>query len=150
MSATGIQAAGLMSHVLAPQSQPGHRRCRPLQVFFLLCIVCATTGCAGLTAREKGALIGGAGGAAGGALLGAATGSAVIGAAIGGPVGLVGGYLLGDHFFSDSSSRQRSTSQGRPYTSRANAQSRSRARASVTPVQSTPPPRGEEETGRVF
>jgi hypothetical protein len=68
-------------------------------VVLLVLTALLTTGCAGLTAREKGALVGGAGGAAGGALFGAAAGNAAIGAAIGGPVGLLGGYLLGDRFF---------------------------------------------------
>jgi len=67
----------------------------------ILVVVLVFTGCAGLTAREKGALAGGAGGATGGALFGAAAGNAAIGAAIGGPVGLVGGYLLGHKFFKD-------------------------------------------------
>ncbi|MBI4536909.1 MAG: hypothetical protein HY712_03000 [candidate division NC10 bacterium] len=64
-----------------------------------------TAGCAGLTAREKGALVGGAGGAAGGALLGAAAGNAAVGAAIAGPVGLLGGYIFGDRFFRDDPGR---------------------------------------------
>jgi osmotically inducible lipoprotein OsmB len=68
-------------------------------VLLLALIALVGTGCAGLTAQEKGSLAGGAGGAAGGALIGAAAGSAAIGAAIGGPVGLIGGYLLGDYFF---------------------------------------------------
>jgi hypothetical protein len=73
----------------------------------LLLVVLATTGCAGLTAREKAALVGGSGGAAAGALFGAAAGNAAIGAAIGGPVGLLGGYLLGDKFFKDDPGRRR-------------------------------------------
>lgn len=73
----------------------------------ILLLALATTSCAGLTAREKGALVGGSGGAAGGALLGAAAGNAAIGAAIGGPVGLLGGYLLGDKFFRDDPGRKR-------------------------------------------
>ena len=72
----------------------------------LLVVVLALTGCAGLTAREKGALVGGAGGAAGGALFGAVAGNAAIGAAIGGPVGLLGGYLLGHKFFKDDPGRK--------------------------------------------
>ncbi len=76
-----------------------------LTILFLV-VALATTGCAGLTAREKGALVGGAGGAAGGALFGAAAGNAAIGAAIGGPVGLVGGYLLGSKFFRDDPGRK--------------------------------------------
>jgi osmotically inducible lipoprotein OsmB len=73
----------------------------------LVLIAAVTTGCAGLTAREKGALVGGAGSAAGGALIGAAAGSAAIGAGIGGPVGLLGGYLLGEHFFTTDPGRKR-------------------------------------------
>jgi len=76
-------------------------------ILVLMLIAVVTTGCAGLTAREKGALVGGAGGAAGGALIGAAAGSAAIGAAIGGPVGLLGGYLLGDRFFTTDSGRKK-------------------------------------------
>jgi hypothetical protein len=72
----------------------------------LLAIALAVTGCAGLTAREKGALVGGAGGAAGGALFGAAAGNAALGAAIGGPVGLIGGYFLGHKFFRDDAGRR--------------------------------------------
>lgn len=64
-------------------------------VVLMLLMALATAGCAGLTAREKGALVGGSGGAAGGALLGAAAGNAAIGAAIGGPVGLIGGVPPG-------------------------------------------------------
>lgn len=75
-------------------------------IVLILLVALATTGCAGLTAREKGALVGGAGGAAGGALLGAAAGNAAIGAAIGGPVGLLGGYLLGDRFFRNDPGRK--------------------------------------------
>jgi osmotically inducible lipoprotein OsmB len=64
-----------------------------MQKLFVLLLLATlvTTGCVGLTAREKGALVGGVGGAAGGVLLGAAAGNAAIGAAIGGPVGLLGG-----------------------------------------------------------
>lgn len=72
----------------------------------LLVIALGTVGCAGLTAREKGALVGGAGGAASGALLGAAAGNAAVGAMIGGPVGLLGGYLLGDRIFRDDPGRR--------------------------------------------
>ena len=52
-----------------------------------------TVGCAGgpLTKREKGALLGGAGGAGIGALLGGGTG-----AAIGGAAGALGGAMVGD------------------------------------------------------
>ena len=65
-----------------------------------------TAGGAGLTAREKGARVGGTAGAASSALLGAAAGNAAIGAAIGGPVGLLGGYLLGDRFFKNDPGRK--------------------------------------------
>ncbi len=80
-----------------------------MQKLFVLVLLATlvTTGCAGLTAREKGALVGGAGGAAGGALLGAAAGNAAIGAAIGGPVGLLGGYFLGDRLFQDDPGRKK-------------------------------------------
>jgi hypothetical protein len=75
-------------------------------VLLFVLVAVLTAGCAGLTAREKGALVGGAGGAAGGALFGAAAGNAVVGAAIGGPVGLLGGYLLGDRFFRNDPGRK--------------------------------------------
>lgn len=75
-------------------------------IVLLLVVALAATGCAGLTAREKGALVGGSGGAAAGALFGAAAGSAAVGAAIGGPVGLLGGYLLGDRIFRDDPGRK--------------------------------------------
>jgi hypothetical protein len=61
----------------------------------LLLVALAITGCAGLTAREKGALVGGSGGAAAGALFGAAAGGAAVGAAIGGIVGATAGTLYG-------------------------------------------------------
>ncbi len=64
------------------------------------------TGCSGLTAREKGALVGGAGGAGVGAALGAAGGNAALGAIVGGPVGLLGGYLLGDKIFQTDPGRR--------------------------------------------
>ena len=66
----------------------------------------AVTGCAGLTAREKGTPVGGAGGAAGGALLGAAAGNVALGAAIGGPVVPLGGYFLGHKFFKNDAGRR--------------------------------------------
>lgn len=76
----------------------GRRTMRNIAILFVLVAV-LTAGCAGFTAQEKGAIIGGAGGAASGALIGAAAGNAAVGAAIGGPFGLIGGYLLGDRFF---------------------------------------------------
>lgn len=75
-------------------------------VLLFVLVAVLTAGCAGLTAREKGALVGGAGGAAGGALFGAAAGNAALGAAIGGPVGLLGGYLLGDRVFKNDAGRK--------------------------------------------
>ena len=75
-------------------------------IVLILLVAVATAGCAGLTAREKGGLVGGSAGAAGGALLGAAAGNAAIGAAIGGPLGLLGGYLLGDRFFKNDPGRK--------------------------------------------
>ncbi len=75
-------------------------------VLLIVLVAVFTAGCAGLTAREKGALVGGAGGAASGALFGAAAGNAALGAAIGGPVGLLGGYLLGDRFFKTDPGRK--------------------------------------------
>ena len=76
-------------------------------IVLVLLVALVTAGCAGLTAREKGALVGGSGGAAAGALFGAAAGNAAIGAAIGGPVGLLAGYLLGDRFFRDDPGRRK-------------------------------------------
>jgi outer membrane protein with glycine zipper len=76
-------------------------------IVLLLLVALATTGCAGLTAREKGALIGGAGSAAAGALFGEAAGNAALGAAMGGPVGLLGGYLIGDKIFKDDPGRKK-------------------------------------------
>ena len=64
------------------------------------------TGCSGLTAREKGALVGGAGGAGLGAALGAIGGNAALGAIVGGPVGLLGGYMLGDKVFQTDPGRR--------------------------------------------
>ncbi len=75
-------------------------------IVILLLVALTTTGCAGLTAREKGALVGVAGGAGFGAAIGAAAGNAALGAAIGGPVGLIGGYLLGDKVFKDDPGRK--------------------------------------------
>ena len=79
-------------------------KARAIVLFLVVALV--LTGCAGLTAREKGALVGGSGGAALGAIIGAAAGNAGIGAAIGGPVGLLGGYLVGYNFFSTDSGRK--------------------------------------------
>ncbi len=78
---------------------------KKLAILFLVVAV-LTSGCAGLTAREKGALVGGAGGASAGALFGWAAGNAALGAAIGGPVGLLGGYLLGDKIFKSDPGRR--------------------------------------------
>jgi osmotically inducible lipoprotein OsmB len=72
----------------------------------VLLVAVLTAGCAGLSAREKGALVGGAGGASAGALFGAAAGNAALGAANGGPVGLLGGYLLGNRFFKNDPGRR--------------------------------------------
>jgi hypothetical protein len=77
-----------------PGREGGLNLMQKLFVLFLPATL-VTTGCTGLTAGEKGALVGGAGGATGGALLGAASGNA----AIGGPVGLLGGYFPGNKFF---------------------------------------------------
>jgi osmotically inducible lipoprotein OsmB len=82
-------------------------------ILLLLLVALVTAGCAGLTAREKGALVGDAGGAAGGALLGAAAGNAAMGAIIGGPVGLLGGYFVGEKFFKLASSSQTGTRRQR-------------------------------------
>lgn len=64
-------------------------------------------GCSGLTAREKGAIAGGAGGAGAGALIGGVSGgSAGAGALLGGAGGALGGYFLGDKIFKDDPSRR--------------------------------------------
>jgi osmotically inducible lipoprotein OsmB len=60
---------------------------------FVVWVLLATAGCAGMSPRQQRALSGGAAGAAGGAALGAITGgSPAVGAAVGGGTGaLVGG-----------------------------------------------------------
>ncbi len=89
-----------------PKRTGGVCRMALKKIFALLVVVVLlTTGCAGLSAREKGALVGGSGGAAAGALFGAAAGNAALGAIIGGPVGLLGGYLLGPKLFKNDSGR---------------------------------------------
>ena len=75
-------------------------------VLLLTLAFLSAAGCSGLTAREKGALVGGAGGAGVGAALGAIGGNAALGAAVGGPVGLLGGYLLGDKIFQTDPGRR--------------------------------------------
>lgn len=119
-------------------------------IVLLLLVALVTTGCAGLTAREQGALVGGAGGAAGGALLGAAAGNAALGAAIGGPVGLLGGYLIGDHFFRDDPRRKTSTNRVGGYSSKRNSLPTSKTRAYGASGKSPQQYAGEEDGGRVF
>ncbi len=75
-------------------------------VLVLSMTLVAAAGSSGLTTREKGALVGGAGGAGLGAAFGAAAGNAALGAIVGGPVGLVGGYLLGDKIFTTDPGRR--------------------------------------------
>ena len=141
--------AGNMVRIPAVAERRRHLAAKVISLLLLLAL--AATGCAGLTAREKGALVGGTGGAAGGALLGAAAGNAALGAAIGGPVGLLGGYLVGDHFFQDDAARKRSSSGVGGYSSsRASARPKSGARAPVE-SKSTPGVQGGEDAGgRVF
>lgn len=80
---------------------------RLLALILLLSItLAAASGCSGLTAQEKGALVGGAGGAGLGAALGAIGGSAALGAMVGGPVGLIGGYLIGEKIFQTDPGRK--------------------------------------------
>ncbi|MBM3225664.1 MAG: hypothetical protein FJZ47_17945 [Candidatus Tectomicrobia bacterium] len=119
---------------------------RPCGQLLLLLLVLATSGCASLTSREKGALIGGPSGAAGGALLGAAAGGAVIGAAVGGPVGLIGGYLLGEHLFADAPEPPRPS----PPPVKTKAQPRRKSKTPVTHVKAPPVPREPADAGRVF
>ena len=65
-----------------------------LCVLFLVVALLATTGCAGMSARQQRALSGGAIGAAGGAALGAVTGgSPAVGAGVGGAAGATTGYF---------------------------------------------------------
>jgi osmotically inducible lipoprotein OsmB len=66
------------------------------RLFAILLIVTllATTGCAGMSARQQRALSGGAIGAAGGAAVGAVTGgSPAVGAGVGGAAGAATGYF---------------------------------------------------------
>lgn len=120
----------------------------------VLVVLCALTvgiaGCAGLTAREKGALVGGAAGASGGALLGAAAGNAMMGAAIGGPIGLLGGYLLGDHFFQDDAGRRTSNYRVGGYSTTPKAPTKSKGSASAASGKSPTQPQEDEERGRIF
>ena len=65
-----------------------------LFVILLVVAVLATTGCAGMSARQQRALSGGAIGAAGGAAVGAVTGgSPAVGAGVGGAAGATTGYF---------------------------------------------------------
>ncbi|HYD52418.1 MAG TPA: OmpA family protein [Gemmatimonadaceae bacterium] len=61
-------------------------------------IAASLTGCAGMSQKERGAVIGGATGAAAGAVIGRATGStargAIIGAAVGGAAGAIIGHQM--------------------------------------------------------
>lgn len=78
------------------------KRCAAIGLFGVVLL----GGCSGLSAREKGALTGGAIGAGTGALIGGVTGgSAAGGALLGGAGGAVGGYLLGDKLFKNDPSR---------------------------------------------
>ena len=78
----------------------------PALVLVMSVALVAASGCSGLTAQEKGALVGGVGGVGLGAAFGAAAGSAALGALVGGPVGLVGGYLLGQKVFQTDPGRK--------------------------------------------
>ena len=65
-----------------------------LFMLFLVMAFWATTGCAGMSARQQRALSGGAIGAAGGAAVGAVTGgSPAVGAGVGGAAGAATGYF---------------------------------------------------------
>jgi osmotically inducible lipoprotein OsmB len=65
-----------------------------LFVLFLVVALLATTGCAGMSARQQRALSGGAIGAAGGAAVGAVTGgSPAVGAGVGSAAGAATGYF---------------------------------------------------------
>lgn len=68
------------------------------RTFTLVCLIGATTGCAGgsITKREAGAGIGAVGGAAAGGAIGSAVGRPGVGAAVGGLLGLGAGALIGD------------------------------------------------------
>jgi CheY-like chemotaxis protein len=92
-------------HVSGSKTSRGVCRMAIKRILALMIVVVLVTGCAGLSAREKGALVGGSGGAAAGALFGAAAGNAALGAIIGGPVGLLGGYILGPKLFKSDAGR---------------------------------------------
>jgi osmotically inducible lipoprotein OsmB len=65
-----------------------------LFVLLLVVTLLATTGCAGMSARQQRTLSGGAIGAAGGAATGAITGgSPAVGAGVGGAAGAATGYF---------------------------------------------------------
>lgn len=70
---------------------------RRLLLPWLVVVMIATGGCAGLSQTEQRTLTGGAAGAAGGAVIGAIAGDAGLGAAIGAGTGLLGGFLYGQH-----------------------------------------------------
>ena len=71
---------------------------RSLMTILVLATVTTLSACAsgGLTGREQGALLGGAGGAGLGAIIGHQKGKKWEGAAIGGAAGALGGAIVGD------------------------------------------------------
>jgi osmotically inducible lipoprotein OsmB len=85
---------------------------RKLAIGFVVVVLIAVGGCAGMSETQQRTLTGGAGGAAGGALLGAIGGNAGLGAAIGGGAGLLGGYLYGQHEESKKEAYQKGVTDG--------------------------------------
>jgi hypothetical protein len=70
---------------------------RNVAIGFVVMVLIAVGGCAGMSETQQRTLTGGAAGAAGGAVIGAIAGNAGLGAAIGAGTGLLGGYLYGQY-----------------------------------------------------
>jgi osmotically inducible lipoprotein OsmB len=70
---------------------------RNVAIGFVVMVLIAVGGCAGLSETQQRTLTGGTAGAAGGAVIGAIAGNAGLGAAIGAGTGLLGGYLYGQY-----------------------------------------------------
>ena len=79
---------------------------------FLVVVIVAMAGCAGLSQTEQRTLTGGAAGAAGGAAIGAIAGNAGLGAAIGAGTGLLSGFLYGQHDESKQAAYQKGVQDG--------------------------------------
>jgi osmotically inducible lipoprotein OsmB len=85
---------------------------RKLAIGFVVVLLVAIGGCAGMSETQQRTLTGGAAGAAGGAVIGAIAGNAGLGAAIGGGAGLLGGYLYGQHEESKKDAYQKGVTDG--------------------------------------